>query len=262
MNNYERDIRKIFARIQNIFRVFPNISIKDIFMDIWSYKIYALFFLFPIIWSSNMCVDDYGELSILYFICYSIIYLIFNKFYKRNCSVMADLGRPILVFFLLRCFVDLICFAPNWFCVLIFLFVLALVLIDWKSPISQYDKYLFLVLLFTMPTIFPTIVHDVDVSMTVGDIGRQWGDSVRSLFFYKNDTDGGNWRTHNDFIYNENYFKDVATNIWYTLNFLTIVIDLIIFMVVLFFKKRTARRLYKETTVESPTNSEKSIEKE
>ena len=82
------------------------------------------------------------------------------------------------------------------------------------------------------------------------------------FFFYKNDTDGGNWRTHNDFIYNENYFKDVATNIWYTLNFLTIVIDLIIFMVVLFFKKRTARRLYKETTVESPTNSEKSIEKE
>lgn len=239
MNNYERDIRKIFAGIQKIFRVFP--SLYFCIMDIWSYKIFALFFLFPVLWQTNIKVDKYGEISILYFICYSFIYLIFNKFHKKNCSIMADLGRPILVFFLLRSFVAIIGLAPNnWFCVLIFLIFLAFVLIDWKSPITQYDKYLFLVLLFTMPTITPRYINESQI--VFGGI-KSWGEAI--VFFY-----------------NANYFKYVTTNNWYTWNFLTIVIDLIIFALVLFFKKRTARRLYKETTVESPTNSEKSIEKE
>ena len=154
---------------------------------------------------------------------------------------MADLGRPILVFFLLRSFVAIIGLAPNnWFCVLIFLIVFAFVLIDWKSPITQYDKYLFLALLFTMPTITP---YNINESQIVFGGITIWGNAI--VFFY-----------------NANYFKYVTTNNWYIWNFLTIVIDLIFFALMLFFKKRTARRLYKETTVESPTNSEKSIEKE
>lgn len=194
-------------------------NIYNLFFCVYSYKIYALFFLFPVLWQTSIKVDKYREISILYFICYSIVYLIFNKFHKKNCSVIVDLGRPILVFFLLRSFVAIIGLAPNnWFCVLIFLIVFAFVLIDWKSPITQYDKYLFLVLLFTMPTITPRYINESQI--VLGGI-KSWGEAI--VFFY-----------------NANYFTYVITNIWYTLHCLTIIFDLIIFLAVLLKKKKDA----------------------
>lgn len=223
--------------------------IYTLFSGFWAYIVYWLFFLMPVFLEASHS----GILFKLYFIPFIFLYYVFELFFPRKAlRFFVDIFKPIIVFFILLFIMETIMMCPSWFYVLIFVFISTLIVIDWKSPIGQYEKYLFILFLCCMPTFFDYAKEKVEIIDNV----RPWIDSINKLLFIKNTTPYSDWRHWQNYFYNTHYVKDLVTNMSYKLNLLTIVMDFVVFALVLFFKKRTARRLYKETTVESPTNFE------
>ena len=223
--------------------------IYTLFSGFWAYIVYWLFFLMPVFLEAS-----HSEILFkLYFIPFIFLYYVFELFFPRKkIRFFADIFKPILVFIILLFIKGLIMIGPGWFNVLFFIFISSLVVIDWKSPIGQYEKYLFIVFLCCMPTSYPQVFFDYDKEkVEIVDSVRPWIDSINKLLFIKNPTPYSDWRHWQNYFYNTHYVKDLVTNMSYKLNLLTIVMDFVVFALVLFFKKRTARRLYKETTVES-----------
>ena len=228
--------------------------IYTLFSGVWAYIVYWLFFLMPIFLEKS----HPGILFVQYFIPFIFLYYVLELcFPRKKIRFFADIFKPILVFIILLFIKGLIMIGPGWFNVLFFIFISSLVVIDWKSPIGQYEKYLFIVFLCCMPTRYPQVFFDYDKEkVEIVDSVRPWIDTVNKLLFVENTNDCYDWRHWQNYYYNSHYAKDLVTNMSYKLNLFTICLDFVIFMVVLFFKKRTARRLYKETTVELSTNSE------